>query len=332
MQAAQVLAGYSARRGRPAAPRDGQEDPVARWTPSARASSRAARAQRHLRGQGQRAVRLDRQVRRLRLQQEPRRRLRAGRLPDRLAEGAPPRRILRRVDELRHGADRQAGACSSRTCAAAEVECLPPDINASQRRFLGRGRRSGVATPSARSRASARRRWRRWSRSARPTARSQASRISPARIDPRLLNRRQLESLAGGGRVRLRSSPTAPPSSPRPRPSSPMPRAPPSSARAGRAACSAAARPKRRADPPAARCEPGRWPSGWPPSATPSASISRPIRSMRSGICSPRTRCETFAELADDAGIADGEPRRRDHGRRWSRRRAGGPRPRAAAT
>ena len=167
------------RRGRPAAPRDGQEDPVARWTPSARASSTAAAVNDIAAGQGQRAVRLDRQVRRLRLQQEPRRRLCADRLPDRLAEGAPPGRILRRLDVLRHGTRPTSSPCSSTTCAAAGVECLPPDINASRGRVLGRGRRSG---PLCARRAQGRRREGdggagRRARGA--TGRSPASRISP---------------------------------------------------------------------------------------------------------------------------------------------------------
>ncbi len=75
MQAAQVLAGYSLGRGRPAAPRHGQEDPVRDGCPARALRRRLRNAQRHPCGQGQRAVRLDRQVRRLRLQQEPRRRL-----------------------------------------------------------------------------------------------------------------------------------------------------------------------------------------------------------------------------------------------------------------
>ena len=61
------------RRGRPAAPGDGQEDPERDGRP-ARALRRRLRRQRHRARQGVRAVRLDRQVRRLRLQQEPRRR------------------------------------------------------------------------------------------------------------------------------------------------------------------------------------------------------------------------------------------------------------------
>ena len=65
-----------ARRRRSAAPRDGQEDPVGDGRP-ARDLRRGLRdPQPDPRRQGQRAVRLDRQVRRLRLQQEPRRGLR----------------------------------------------------------------------------------------------------------------------------------------------------------------------------------------------------------------------------------------------------------------
>ena len=167
-----------------------------RWTPSAPASSRARR-QRHRPGQGQRAVRLDRQVRRLRLQQEPRRGLRAGRLPHRLAEGASPGRILRRVDELRHGADRQArpvrrGHPPQRgRVPAARRQCQP-------RRFLGRGRQG----PLCARRAEGRRRkgdGGAGRRARRATVRSSSLDDFAERIDPRLLNRRQIESLAAAG-------------------------------------------------------------------------------------------------------------------------------------
>ena len=47
MQAAQGARRLHPRRRRPAAPRDGQEDPSRRWTPSAPASSTAAGGQRH---------------------------------------------------------------------------------------------------------------------------------------------------------------------------------------------------------------------------------------------------------------------------------------------
>ena len=105
------------------------------------------------------------------------------------------------------------------------VECLPPDVNAQPRRLLGRGRRRS-AMRSARSRASARRRWRRWSPSARRNGPFKSLDDFAERIDPRLLNRRQLESLAAAGRIRLRSNPDRPRCSPRPRRSSPMPPAP----------------------------------------------------------------------------------------------------------
>ena len=87
MQAAQVLAGYSL----------GEADLLRRAMGKKIQSEMDAQrarfvegcaAQRHQPGQGERAVRLDRQVRRLRLQQEPRRGLCAGRLSHRLAEGA----------------------------------------------------------------------------------------------------------------------------------------------------------------------------------------------------------------------------------------------------
>ena len=93
--------------------------------------------------------------------------------------------------------DRQAAPCSSRTCAAAgSTACR---LHQRQRRALrGRGRRRS-ATRSARSRASARKRWRRWSPSASATAPFASLDDFAARIDPRLLNRRQLESLAAAG-------------------------------------------------------------------------------------------------------------------------------------
>ena len=186
------------RRSRPAAPRDGQEDPVRRWTPSARASSKAAAANDIARRQGQRAVRLDRQVRRLWLQQEPRRRLRAGRLPHRLAEGAPPGRILRRVDELRHGADRQAGLVRrGHAPRRGRAACRPTSTPAAPT-----SRSRATAGPLRAGRAQGRRR--ESDGGAGRGARAQAA-PSPSlddfaeRIDPRLLNRRQIESLAGAG-------------------------------------------------------------------------------------------------------------------------------------
>ena len=82
-----------ARRRRPAAPRDGQEESPRRWRKqrvkfedgAANNGDRAAHRERDLRPDGE--------VRRVRLQQVALGRLRAGRLPDRVAEGALPGRV-----------------------------------------------------------------------------------------------------------------------------------------------------------------------------------------------------------------------------------------------
>ena len=177
MQAAQLLAGYTL----------GQADLLRRAMGKKIKSEMDAQratfvegcmaAQSDPRGQGQRAVRLDRQVRRLRLQQEPRRGLRADRLPDRLAEGPPPRRILRRLDELRPRPDRQAGVV--RRGHSPRRGRVPAARHQRQPRpFHGRERGCPIRA-RARSRASAKKRWRRWSPSASGAGRSPASRISP---------------------------------------------------------------------------------------------------------------------------------------------------------
>ena len=69
-------------------------------------------------GQGRRDLRPARQIRRLRLQQEPRGGLRADRLLDRLVQGQPPGRIPRRVDDARQGQHRQARRIPRRGAAA----------------------------------------------------------------------------------------------------------------------------------------------------------------------------------------------------------------------
>ena len=177
MQAAQILAGYSLGDADLLRRAMGKKIQSEMDAQRATLRRRLRDPQSDPRGEGQRAVRLDRQVRRLRLQQEPRRRLRAAHLPDRLAEGASPRRILRRLDELRRRADRQARRCSSRTCAAAGSSACRPTSTPATR--ISRSRTARSAMRWARSRASARRRWRRWSRSASAADRSPASRISP---------------------------------------------------------------------------------------------------------------------------------------------------------
>ena len=162
-----------------------------------------ATRQRHRQADGERAVRLDRQVRGLWLQQEPRRRLCAARLPDRLAEGASPARILRRVDVLRHGADRQARRSSSTTCAGCGVaDACRPASTPARPNSASRQHGEGAGGPLRARRAEGRRRGRdgaagRGAR--RRTARFTGLDDFAHRVDPRLLNKRQLETLAAAG-------------------------------------------------------------------------------------------------------------------------------------
>ena len=170
---------------------------------------------------------------------------------------------------------------------------------------------------SARSRASARRRWRRWSRSASAGGPFASLEDFAARIDPRLLNRRQLESLAGGGRVRRAQARPRRRCSPRPRRSSPMPRARTTSATSGQAGLfggnSAEAAPIRLP-------RDATWTLAQRMAAERDAFgfyfSAHPVDAPRHLLAAHKVR--TFAELAD-LPHRRGRARRRDHGRRWSR-------------
>ena len=203
-----------ARRRRPAAPRDGQEDQGRDGRAARHASSRAAPTyERHPERQGQRAVRPDRQVRRLRLQQEPRRGLCAARLPDRLAQGASPARILRRLDVLRHAADRQARRLRRRRAAAWAWRCSPPCINRSEAEFTVEDRTTGCSRCATRSAALQVGRRRR-DGAARRRARRAAAR-SPASTTSRAGSTRACSTSVSSRRSppparSTRSSPTAP--------------------------------------------------------------------------------------------------------------------------
>ncbi len=108
MQAAQLLAGYSLgdadllRRAMGKKIRSEMDAQRERFVEGRgrRAASKKAHAERDLRPAGD--------VRRIRLQQEPRGGLRAGRLSDRLSEGELSRRVPGGVDDARHGQHRQA--------------------------------------------------------------------------------------------------------------------------------------------------------------------------------------------------------------------------------
>jgi DNA polymerase-3 subunit alpha len=223
----------------------------------------------------------------IRLQQEPRRRLCAARLPDRLAEDALPARILRRLDVLRHAPVGKAGGVRRR--------------HAPQGHSNAKGRTSTAARPNSRSsrrtrampcamrwRASATSAKRRWTRSwpsVRPMAVRQPGRPvppRPARRDepprswkglPRGRVRRPgAQSRQGAGQCRhaagRRGRGGAQPLQ-----------------RAGTGCSAARTTPPRRCAWP--RSSPGPSPSRWRRSARISASTSPPIR-WSSGARSPR--------------------------------------------
>ena len=109
-------------------------------------------------------LRAGRQVRRLRLQQEPRRGLCARQLSHRLPEGELPRGVPRRLDDARHGQHRQARACSRPRRRRAASRCSRPastpprSISSPSHRadreagrhplFAGRARRTSAPRPS----------------------------------------------------------------------------------------------------------------------------------------------------------------------------------------
>jgi DNA polymerase-3 subunit alpha len=109
MQAAQILAGYSLGDADLLRRAMGKKDQKEMDAQRAALRRRLQEVSDIDAGQGQRTVRLDRQVCRLWLQQEPRRGLCAAGLPDRLAEDALPARILCRIDVLRHAPVGKAG-------------------------------------------------------------------------------------------------------------------------------------------------------------------------------------------------------------------------------
>ena len=79
-----------------------------RWSSSARSSCEGATERGIAAAKAGEIFDLMEQLRRLRLQQVARRRLCAGQLPDRLAEGEPPGRLPRRLHDARPGQDREA--------------------------------------------------------------------------------------------------------------------------------------------------------------------------------------------------------------------------------
>ena len=140
-----LLAG---RRG-PAAARDGQEE--ARGDGAAPRDLRGRRGEERRReAEGHRALQPDGEVRGLRLQQVARRRLRARRLPDRVLQGSPHRRVHGREPLAGHGRHRQGARAVRRhgragagdPAAGRERVGLPLRARRRQRDPLRAGRRS----------------------------------------------------------------------------------------------------------------------------------------------------------------------------------------------
>ena len=98
--------------------------------------------QQYSRRQGQPDFRFARKIRRLRLQQIPRRRLCHRRLSDRLSEGQLSRRIFQRHDDQRHERHGKAGRNTSPRRAQFGIEVLPPDVNESGVFFAPGARRA----------------------------------------------------------------------------------------------------------------------------------------------------------------------------------------------
>ena len=148
--------------------------------------------------QGDAALRPDGEVRRLRLQQVARRRLRAGRLPDRVLQGAPPGGVHGGQPVAGDGRHRQgARALRRRASRTASRSCRPT----STRRTTASSRStpSGSATASAASRAPASRRSRRSSPRARAGGPFRDLFDFCRRVDKRIVNRRVVEALIRAG-------------------------------------------------------------------------------------------------------------------------------------
>ena len=186
-----------ARRRRPAAPGDGQEE--------ARGDGQAPRHLSRRRGQEgdlgrgrRRGLRPDGEVRRLRLQQVARRRLLAARVSHGLDQGPFLGRVLRRQHVGRNRQQRQAEGAAVRRAAPSASTIETPDVNAGTYRFEPFDD-ARCATAWARSRAPATARSRRSSPRARPGGPFTSLFDFCARVDRGRINRRVVEALVKAG-------------------------------------------------------------------------------------------------------------------------------------
>ncbi len=146
MQAAQVLSGYSL----------GEADLLRRAMGKKIRSEMQKQRSRFIEGCVERSItkraggidlRAARTFRRLRLQQEPRRRLCAGRLSDRLYEGELSGRVHRGVDDARHGEYRQAVGIPRRSRAARHHDRVRRRSTAPASNSMSMATRSSMRSP-----------------------------------------------------------------------------------------------------------------------------------------------------------------------------------------
>ena len=142
------------------------------------------------------ALRSDREVRRLRLQQVARRGVRAGRVPDRVSQGALSGRVHGRQPVGRHGRYRQGAPIARTRSRTASRSCRLTSTAATTASC--RWTRSGSATAWAGSRARAKRD-RQHRRRARGRRAVPGSVRFCRRVDKRLVNRRVIEALVRAG-------------------------------------------------------------------------------------------------------------------------------------
>ena len=197
MQIAQTLSGYTLGGADLLRRAMGKKKPEEMARAALDVRRRRGRARRH---RGARGIHLrpDREVRGLRLQQVALGRLCAARLPDRLAEGAPPGGVHGGRAVLRHGAHGQGGLVHRRVLGHSASRSSRPTSTRRASPSPSRAR-ARSATGSARSRAWARARWRRSSASASAAASSATSLDLCRRVDLKLAGKRTLEAMLKAG-------------------------------------------------------------------------------------------------------------------------------------
>ena len=209
-----------------------------------------------------------------------------------------------------------------------EVECLPPCINASQAAFLGRGRQGPLRFGSAQGRR------REGDGSTGRGAGGEGAVQVAGRF--RRPHRSRGSSTAARSKALPRQAHSTPlrriaqQFSPRPRPFLPTPPARPSSGQAASTACSAVQARLRRSDP----SRQGRAMVAGSAHGRRARLVRLLLLGASGRLAPPPARGEQGQDLRAACGHADagGGPRRGNHGRSWSRRRAGGRRRRAGAT